>query len=417
MGDINDDGVDDFGIIQANGIGPSRLDVLFGGSNFDSVADWSMGSGVNYPTFGFSLDSCGDVNGDGGMDFCFNVGPYPTMEDRIYYGGIALDTIPDWNIYSGSQDQISGLGYINDDGYADVLVLAPFSFDPGWIYFGGNQMDTLPDLTFNDHVGAGGGIGDINGDGYNDFCLAIRLPGSIYHYARVYLGGPNVSTTPAATLQNRLGNICSASCVSSGDFNGDGYSDIAAQVGDPYYGSAVGIYLGSPQFNSVLDALVSDVSIYNGFGQTLASGDVEGDGQDELLVGAPSAFSPSDIGQAHLYTGPDTWIDYGAVAVPPEILLQSPGSFQLDQNFPNPFNSTTSIHFELGKPGKANLIVYDLLGNTIRPLLTNQDLQPGGYNVSWTGKNEFNQDVSSGIYLAVLKVDQFQQIRKMVLVR
>jgi hypothetical protein len=147
----------------------------------------------------------------------------------------------------------------------------------------------------------------------------------------------------------------------------------------------------------------------------VASGDVNGDGRDELLISAISGVY-SDIGRAYLFEGPETWTDLGA-GVQTEELVRYPGWFKLDQNYPNPFNSSTSVHFELGKPSPVNLRLYDLKGRIIRSLITDQNMLPGGYNVSWNGRNEQNQEVSSGIYLLELQVDQYRQMKKMVLVR
>ena len=110
-----------------------------------------------------------------------------------------------------------------------------------------------------------------------------------------------------------------------------------------YWGDVVYIYLGSPWFNPVPDALVTDYSVQNDFGDEVGAGDIDNDGRDELLVGAPIQL-PWIAGRVYLYTGPDEWIDYGA-GVEPGDLPHTPGWYALSQNYPNPFNSSTTIHF------------------------------------------------------------------------
>jgi len=421
VGDINGDGIVDFSL-QEVAFGPAqeaRLDLYFGSTGLDTFPDWEMWSGDSVCAFGNWLDSCGDVNGDGGNDFIMEVeeSNYWTCFTRIYHGGDQLDTIPDWEYPIGSYAPCCGLGDVNGDGFADVMILDA-NEGPPKLFLGGNPMDTIPDLIFYDWAleGVGGGVGDINGDGYNDFCMPMRLPDSTLSYDQVYFGGPDVDNLGDAILQNRFGECwASLHCVSCGDFNGDGYSDIASGTGDPYWGNVVYIYLGSPWFNPVPDAVVTDYSIYYEFGQTISSGDVNGDGRDELLVSAVN-YGWFGQGKVYLYTGPDEWIDYGA-GVEPEELRRYPGWFRLEQNYPNPFNSATSIHFELGKPSQVNLAVYDLLGNKVNTMIKQKQMCPGGYNVSWTGKNAGNRPVSSGIYLIELRVDQYRQIRKMALLR
>jgi hypothetical protein len=295
-----------------------------------------------------------------------------------------------------------------------------YNYAPVKIYFGGAPMDTIPDLIFEEYAsqGMGGGVGDVNADGYPDFCIRMHFPDSTYSRDAVYFGGPDVDNIPDVLLVDRLGvSNASAYGMGSGDFNGDGISDIISVSGDWTYGRIVEIYLGGPWFNPVPDALIPAWDYYTitGLGEAVASGDVNGDGRDELLISAISGVY-FDIGRAYLFQGPETWTDLGA-AVEPEDLVRYPGWFKLDQNYPNPFNSSTSIHFELGKPSTVSFSVFDIQGNNIRDLITAKPMLPGGYNVSWNGRNEQNQEVSSGIYLLELQVDQYRQLRKIALLR
>lgn len=422
VGDINGDGIDDFGLTEHHPSNLGRLDFLFGSADFDSLADWSMWSEGYIAFFGSSLDSLGDVNGDGGNDFIFSVSMYTDLTSgfRLYFGGAALDTIVDWTYYfpSFQYGPVHGLGDVNGDGFNDFLILI-LNYYPPLLFFGGSPLDTIPDLIFYDYSvgGSGGGVGDVNEDGYSDFCISLRLPDSTLSHAYIYFGGPDVDNIPDVTLQDHWGGGVLESCyvLSHGDYNGDGYSDIADFTGDLIFGNIVYIYLGSPYFNPVPDALMTDWSVYQGFGEALASGDVNGDGRDELLV---CAMDPIWYwGEVYLFEGPETWIDYGVGAVSPGDLQCQPGWFVLDQNYPNPFNATTSIHFEIGKLSAVNMTIYDLQGNKIKRLITDKEMTPGGYNVSWTGRNEFNQSVSSGIYLLEMRIDQYQQVKKMILMR
>jgi len=147
-------------------------------------------------------------------------------------------------------------------------------------------------------------------------------------------------------------------------------------------------------------------------------GDVNGDGCDEFVLGLPYFDNAiwANLGKAYLFAGNPDLIDYGA-PVEPGDLPQTPGWYKLDQNYPNPFNTSTSIHFELGKPSVVNVTIYDLKGDEIRTLIADKQMLPGGYNVSWNGRNQSNQPVSSGVYLLKFRVDQFTEVMKMVMVR
>ncbi|TKJ40702.1 hypothetical protein CEE37_06985 [candidate division LCP-89 bacterium B3_LCP] len=418
LGDINGDGIDDFGLVDYvfNFVDPSRLDIFYGATDLDTLPDWSMWSDGPIHNFGTSLDSCGDVNGDGGNDFIMHILD-PSDEFRgfqIYFGGNVLDTIPDWE-YPSDYFDCSGLGDVNGDSFGDVMLLS-FAGGPPLLFFGGSPMDTIPDLVFYNFAagGVGGGVGDVNGDGYNDFCMPMRFPDSTLSRDALYFGGPDVDNTPDVLLLNIFGVIYpSLRSIASGDFNGDGFSDIVTTPGLPGTNS-VHVYLGSAWFNPSPDVYINE-SVMHDFGSTISSGDLNGDGCDELLI-THGDYPWFNQGMCDLYTGPEEWIDFGA-GVEPGKLPHTPGWYKLDQNYPNPFNATTTIHFELGKASIISLVIYDLQGEKVKELIKPKEMIPGGYNVSWTGKNKVEQPVSSGIYLLELRVDDYREVRKMVLVR
>ena len=91
-------------------------------------------------------------------------------------------------------------------------------------------------------------------------------------------------------------------------------------------------------------------------------------------------------------------------------------SFELKQNYPNPFNPSTSISYRIGRKGDYQLSVYNLLGQKIRTLISGEWLQ-GDYKITWDGKDETGNSVSSGIYFYQLKGEGVQMSRKMMLVR
>jgi hypothetical protein len=98
-------------------------------------------------------------------------------------------------------------------------------------------------------------------------------------------------------------------------------------------------------------------------------------------------------------------------------------SFNLSQNYPNPFNSQTTISFSIhGKqstvngPIRINISIYNILGQKVKTLL-DQKRYPGEYRVFWDGKDEKNSDVSSGIYIYKLSIDNLALRKKMVLLK
>ena len=93
-----------------------------------------------------------------------------------------------------------------------------------------------------------------------------------------------------------------------------------------------------------------------------------------------------------------------------------PGGFALSQNHPNPFNSGTTITFELDRAAETELAIYDLSGQKVVTLV-NGYLTVGVHSFSWDGKNERGQRAASGPYFYSLSAGRPREIRKMVLLK
>lgn len=93
-----------------------------------------------------------------------------------------------------------------------------------------------------------------------------------------------------------------------------------------------------------------------------------------------------------------------------------PQKISLRQNFPNPFNPSTSISYDINKESSVKLTVYDLLGSEIIQLV-NQTEQPGIKVVQWDGRNNKGELVNGGVYLYKLEIGDYIETKKMVLLK
>ncbi|MBQ41336.1 MAG: hypothetical protein CME15_02640, partial [Gemmatimonadetes bacterium] len=92
-----------------------------------------------------------------------------------------------------------------------------------------------------------------------------------------------------------------------------------------------------------------------------------------------------------------------------------PGDFSLAQNYPNPFNPTTAIPYTLATPGRLELAIFDVLGRRLRTLA--RGAEPAGERSRvWDGLDDAGRRVAAGVYLYRLRVGDFSQTRRMVLV-
>jgi PKD repeat protein len=100
-----------------------------------------------------------------------------------------------------------------------------------------------------------------------------------------------------------------------------------------------------------------------------------------------------------------------------DLLFQNlPQEFGLAQNFPNPFNPVTNIQFMLPEAADVQLVVYDLMGKTVRTLVNGS--QTAGYKtVVWDSKDESGIPVSAGMYIYELRSGSYSAIQKMVLLK
>jgi hypothetical protein len=115
---------------------------------------------------------------------------------------------------------------------------------------------------------------------------------------------------------------------------------------------------------------------------------------DRLIKGAQSNTPPSAASQQGL-----------------------PDRFLLRTNYPNPFNSTTTIAFDLIYSQQVTLDVYNVRGARVRSLISNRATPPGVHQVSWDGRNDAGQTVASGIYFYRLHTDAGDAVRRMTLIK
>lgn len=93
-----------------------------------------------------------------------------------------------------------------------------------------------------------------------------------------------------------------------------------------------------------------------------------------------------------------------------------PGTWQLYQNFPNPFNSSTNIAYFAPQAGWVDISIFDAAGRRLKTLVSAVHV-PGYYSVAWEGTDETGAAVASGTYLGVLTSAGQRQSRKMNLVK
>ena len=93
-----------------------------------------------------------------------------------------------------------------------------------------------------------------------------------------------------------------------------------------------------------------------------------------------------------------------------------PLEFALHENYPNPFNPTTTLRFDLPEVSNITLTIYNMLGQKVRTF-DYQNTSAGYHSVTWDATNDFGQQVGAGVYLYQLQTKDFVKTRKMVLLK
>jgi len=202
---------------------------------------------------------------------------------------------------------VAWVGDVNGDGYDDLLVGAfrypeIASVGQAYLYFGGPAIDSVVDLVIPAPTGGTGwfgvsvaSAGDFNGDGYPDFIIGAQQSG-YEGKAFIYYGGPSLDATPDVTLIGEsTGSLTAfgASVASAGDVNGDGFDDVI--VGAPQYGGGgnqygrVYVFFGGAVPDAIPDRVFTGVGFFDQLGSVVGSaGDMNGDGHPDLFASAPN---------------------------------------------------------------------------------------------------------------------------------
>ena len=93
-----------------------------------------------------------------------------------------------------------------------------------------------------------------------------------------------------------------------------------------------------------------------------------------------------------------------------------PDSYELAENFPNPFNPVTTIRYNLPIQAHVNITVFSMLGKEIVKLVDSQ-LVAGSHAVVWNGIDMSGKEVSGGIYFYQINAGNFNQTRRMILLK
>jgi hypothetical protein len=126
------------------------------------------------------------------------------------------------------------------------------------------------------------------------------------------------------------------------------------------------------------------------------------------------------ISQAYIYKTGAIKVEQIGGAVKQEKTVV-PEEFRLYNNYPNPFNPTTTITFDILKSSDVEVAIYNIIGQKVATLVS-QELAPGTYSTTWNATSSQNLTVSSGVYYVRMTakdrgVEQFSALHKLLFVK
>ena len=356
-GDVNGDGYDDIliGAYEytipdiANVSHQGRVYLFYGSATGlgTGEADWTFAGDRSDENLGYAVASAGDINNDGFDDIIIGARRYEQNDKKvgaalIFYGSAAglTQTAPDWTVIGDDPGgdlgaSVNTAGDINHDGYDDIIIGAP-NFDNGqevggaaFVYHGsatGLNQTGVPDwMAVGGVVEASFGTsvdtaGDVNQDGYDDIIIgAPRFPGGQDFDGAVFVfhgSGTGLGTAANWTaVPDQSGSLFGYAAAAAGDVNQDGYDDVIVGAyrynenpddGQNSIEGAAYVYWGAPLglqstgWHDVGEKAETEFGFAVG-----TAGDITGDGNQDIIIGAPryQRDSKTILGRVYVYFG------------------------------------------------------------------------------------------------------------------
>ncbi|KQC11701.1 MAG: hypothetical protein APR54_02770 [Candidatus Cloacimonas sp. SDB] len=352
--DFNGDGFDDLVISSpywTNGDVSGKLYCYIGGVDFNNEPEFTIIGDSLASALGSSMSNLGDVNNDGFEDLGYKQYFSDVHIAYILFGNAEFELLPDYEFVFPVEHSldtikyISRLGDINGDEFDDVGILFSNFIEDTVEYYLVFGSDNELEINYLNSFGVRGsagfkGIGDVNADGFDDFCIGYHIYNRFLATNKLIFGGETIDTTNAITLFEEP--LCEyPTGLPCGDINNDGYDDFLGYLGPVEY-----LWLGQQNITSQYDLILEFGQAGSGYASGMDYGDLNNDGYDDIVIGASN--HAWDIGIAYIYLGnanPNNSVDF-EIEVPPGIVGQQFGYSIVTGRF----NGDEYIDFAISAP-------------------------------------------------------------------
>ena len=337
-----------------------------------------------------------------------------------------------WTNWSGYNISV---GDLDQDGFMEIYII-------GYEYYhiiiyestGEDAYEYQTDFYVSTNASERGNqsmvITDINGDGTNELFAVtsgtntldggtLLTPGYFYAVS----GTDDVSQLSFDNFNYFTSYTGGLRQISEGDADGDGIPNLYIAghyneavydwefVGDDPFG--VTSYTEHVIFmdDTTDDYTTSGTALAQDQGKVrvakLFPGDIDNDGNGDLIFTSAS-FA---IDKPHVFM-----IEHEEDLSNDDKSFMPPSQFRLSQNYPNPFNPSTQFQYSLPESGEIELAIYDVTGHLIY-MFHNGYQRKGNHNILWTGVDQNQKTVPSGVYFCQLKMESNTITKKMVMTK
>ncbi len=264
---------------------------------------------------------------------------------------------------------------------------------------------------------------DLDSDGKDEVYASNYYTGNVWKFVDTDDEATTFSADEAFLISDTTGgNIGALFGATSGDLNGDGVNEV-------YFGGSVGPKGDLIQFDGSNWYAMNTDTVAAGFIAKMSVADMDQDGHFEIVSShqaVPDSIEMIDGTDTTMVANPRHWsirvTEYGdsTLAKPTSVKeydIVTPDDYKLGNAYPNPFNPTTHIEYSLPVRKEISLVIFDMLGNKVTELVSNEMKNAGTYKAVWDGKNMNGKYVSSGTYLYSLKFGNFNKTKRVTFIK
>lgn len=249
---------------------------------------------------------------------------------------------------------------------------------------------------------------DIDGNGKPEFWVGGQdhLTGISTFWAYESNGQNNY--IPVASIELRYLVSLYTNYLQTSDIDNDGKNELIINIGNYLL---VIKFTGQPDQHSyeICYAKIGELTEPTTNFQPSTVYDLNNDGRKDILIPMDKYVNPNTIVFSYLLV-------QDSITSVDEKILANDNNFFLRPNYPNPFNPVTRIEFVLGKSENTTIKVYNSLGKEIATLV-NEYLPSGKQAITWDGKDDKGNTVSSGVYFIQMTAGSYRQTIKAVLLK